>query len=60
MTSEETKELQREKKQLEKALNETIEDTIRQAWLPNTLAWTAVALGSFLLNLLLLFLVSGG
>jgi hypothetical protein len=60
MTSELTKELEREKKELEHALNETIENTFKQAWLPNTLAWVIVALGGFLLNLLLLILVTGG
>ncbi len=60
MSDQETKELEQEKKQREKALNETIEETIRQAWLPNTLAWVGVALGAFALNLLLLILVTGG
>jgi hypothetical protein len=60
MSDQETKELEQEKKQREKALNETIEETIRQAWLPNTLAWVGVALGAFALNLLLLILVAGG
>jgi hypothetical protein len=60
VTSELTKKLEREKKELEQALNETIEDTFKQAWLPNTLAWVIVALGGFLLNLLLLILVTGG
>jgi hypothetical protein len=60
MSTELTKELDREKKQIEKALNESLEETIRQAWLPNTLAWVAVTLGAFALNLLLLVLVTGG
>jgi hypothetical protein len=60
MSDQETRELEQEKKQREKALNETIEETIRQAWLPNTLAWVGVALGAFALNLLLLILVTGG
>jgi hypothetical protein len=60
MSTELTKELEREKKQIEKALNESLEETIRQAWLPNTLAWVAVTLGAFALNLLLLVLVTGG
>jgi hypothetical protein len=60
MSDQETRELEQEKKQREKALNKTIEETIRQAWLPNTLAWVGVALGAFALNLLLLILVTGG
>ncbi len=59
MSSELTKELEREKKELEEALNETLVDTIRPAWLPNTVAWLAVAVGGFLLNLALLVLVTG-
>jgi hypothetical protein len=60
MSSELSKELEREKKEIEQALNESLEATIREAWLPNTLAWLAVTLGAFLLNLLLLVLVAGG
>jgi hypothetical protein len=60
MSDELSKQLEKEKQQLQKALDQTIEDTIRQAWLPNTVAWLAVAVGGFLLNLLLLVIVSGG
>ena len=52
-----TEERQRE---IEHQLNELIEDTIRQAWLPNTLAWIVAVLGAFLLNLGLLVLLTGG
>jgi hypothetical protein len=54
------KELEGERKDLEEALNEATESTIRQAWLPNTLAWASVATGGFLLNLALLVLLTGG
>lgn len=60
MAKDLTKQLEEEKRQLQQALNETIEDTIRQAWLPNTLAWVGVAVGAFVLNLLLLIVVTGG
>ncbi len=60
MTKDLTKQLEQEKKALEPALNETIEQTIREAWRPNTLAWLAVALGGFGLNLLLLLVVTAG
>ena len=41
-------------------MNETIEDTIRSAGPENTIAWVAVTVGAFALNLLLLVLVTGG
>lgn len=52
--------LRRQRKEMEEALNGTIEDTIREAAVPNTLAWVIVVVGSFVINLLLLMLVSGG
>ena len=52
--------LKRQRKEMEEALNGTIEDTIREAALPNTIAWIVVVGGSFAINLLLLMLVSGG
>lgn len=52
--------LDRDRKELEPALSATTEETIRTSGPPNTLAWLAVVAGSFLLNLLLLLLVTGG
>jgi hypothetical protein len=60
VSSQLSEELEREKREIEQALNESIEATISEAWLPNTLAWVAVTLGAFLLNLVLLVLVAGG
>ena len=60
MTSKEAKRVEERKKEIEKALNETIEDTIKQAGPMNALAWTGVTLGAFLLNLLVLVAVTGG
>lgn len=52
--------LEADRKEIEGALDETLSQTIREAWVPNTIAWVAVVGGGFLLNLLLLLLVSGG
>ena len=52
--------MQKRRKEVEKAVNETIEDTIRSAGPANTIAWLAVAFGGFILNLLVLMLVTGG
>ncbi|HEX2194167.1 MAG TPA: hypothetical protein VHK63_04295 [Candidatus Limnocylindria bacterium] len=60
MSSDLAKQLEKEKQQIQKALDATIEDTIRQSWLPNTLAWLGVTLGGFVICLLLLVLVAGG
>lgn len=46
--------------EVEGALNQMLEDTIRQAAVPNTVVWVATVGGAFVLNLLLLVLVSGG
>lgn len=54
------KELEAQRQEVEEALNGTLEDTIRHAGPANALAWLGVALGSFLINLLLLVLVTGG
>lgn len=48
------------RKELEPDVNRLIEDTIREAAWPNTVAWIGVVLGSFAINLLLLMLVTGG
>ena len=48
------------RKEMQGALEKMIEDTIRSSALPNTLAWVGVVLGSFLVNLGLLVLVTGG
>ena len=52
-------ELERERKELEQSLDETLEATIREAWRTNTLVWVAVTAGAFVLNLLVLILVAG-
>jgi hypothetical protein len=48
------------RKEMQGALEKLIEDTIRSSAVPNTLAWVGVVLGSFLINLGLLVLVTGG
>jgi hypothetical protein len=48
------------RKEMEGALEKMIEDTIRSSAVPNTLAWVGVVIGSFLVNLGLLVLVTGG
>lgn len=45
---------------IEESLDGVIDDTISEAALPNALAWIVVVGGSFVINLLLLILVSGG
>lgn len=60
MTSAQTKSAEKRRKEVEKALNETIEDTIRSAGPANSIAWLAVAGGAFVLNLLVLVVVTGG
>jgi hypothetical protein len=52
-------ELRRDREELRRALDETIEDTIRQAWKVNAVAWVAVTAGAFAINLLVLVLVAG-
>ncbi len=60
MTSAQAKSAQKRRKEVEKAVNETIEDTIRSAGPANTIAWVAVTAGAFVLNVLVLVLVTGG
>lgn len=48
------------RREMQGALENVIEDTIRSSAVPNTLAWVGVVLGSFLVNLGLLVLVTGG
>ncbi len=60
MTSAQTKNMEKRRKEVEKAVNETIEDTIRTAGPANAIAFLGVTLGAFVLNLLLLVLVTGG
>ena len=55
-----SKRAEERKKEIEKSVNEMIEDTIKQSWAVNTLGWVAVVVGAFVLNLLLLLLISGG
>ena len=54
------KDLDRERKELQHSLDETLEASIREAWLLNTAVWLGVTLGAFALNLLVLVLVTGG
>lgn len=60
MSKKQVERFEKRRKEIEDALNQTIEDTIRQAGPANAIAWFAVAGGAFLLNLLLLVVVSGG
>jgi hypothetical protein len=57
---EQNAELDRQRKELEEALDEQIIETMRTAALPNAIAWVAVVIGSFAINLLLLMAISGG
>lgn len=57
---EQHKRLEQERKEIEQALSETIEDTIKKAGPVNALAWVAVTVGAFLLNLGLLVVITGG
>ena len=58
--SEREKRMEQFRKQIQKDVDAAIEETMRTAALPNTLAWVGVVAGSFALNLLLLLVVSGG
>ena len=60
MTKPTGKRAEERKKEIEGEVNQMIEDTIRESWGPNTLAFLAVVVGSFVLNLLVLLLISGG
>jgi hypothetical protein len=51
--------LEKDREELQEALDRTIEDTIRQAWLPNTAGWVGVVVGAFVLNLVVLLAVTG-
>ena len=44
----------------ERELTQIIEDEIRQSIAPNALAWLAVVVGAFVINLLLLMAIAGG
>lgn len=60
MSKKQVQNYERRRREIEDALNQTIEDTIRKAGPMNALAWGGVAGGAFLLNLGLLVLVTGG
>lgn len=61
MTSkDQQKELERQRKEIEQALNEQLVDTVRRAGPMNALAWLGVTLGAFAINLLMLVAVTGG
>jgi hypothetical protein len=51
---------QRYREELQGALEGMIEDTIRKSALPNAIAFIGVVVGSFLVTLGLLVLVTGG
>ena len=51
--------LRRQREEMHAALEATIEDTIRDAWLPNTLAWIVTVGAAFLINIGLLLLLAG-
>lgn len=52
--------MDRDRRELEPALAATTEETIRTTGPGNTIAWMTVVVGSFVLILLLLLLVTGG
>jgi hypothetical protein len=54
------KDLDQERRELQQSLDETLEASIREAWLLNTAVWLGVTLGAFALNLLVLVVVTGG
>ena len=51
--------LKRQREEMQAALEATIEDTIREAWLPNALAWIVAVGAAFLINIGLLVLLTG-
>ncbi len=57
---EQNAELDRQRKELDEALNEQIIETMRKAALPNAAAWAVVVIGSFVINLVVLIAISGG
>jgi hypothetical protein len=58
--SEREKRMEQYRKEIQQDVDEAIEETMRTAALPNTIAWIGVVAGSFAINLLLLVAVSGG
>ena len=48
------------RRQIQQDVDEAIEETMRTAALPNTVAWIGVVAGSFAICLLLLVAVTGG
>jgi hypothetical protein len=59
MTDESAKRTKERKEKIQRELDELIEDTIRETWLPNTLAWIVAVGGAFLINIGLLVLLTG-
>ena len=53
------KELEQERKELQRSLDRTLEKDIGEAWRMNTAVWLAVTLGAFALNLVVLLLIAG-
>ena len=56
----EAKELEKVQKEQERDLEELLADTMRQEWPRNAAIWIGVVLGSLVVILLLLVLVTGG
>ena len=51
--------LKQQREEMRAALEATIEDTIREGWLPNTAAWIATVAIALLINIALLVLLAG-
>ena len=51
--------LRRQRDEMQEALDRTIEDDIRERWLPNTVAWIVTVGAAFLINIGLLLVVAG-
>lgn len=60
MSQQQVTSAEQRRREIEEAVNQTIEDTIRTHGPINALAWLAVAVGGFLLNLGVLVWVTGG
>jgi hypothetical protein len=52
--------VERFRKESEADLEGIIEDEIRESITPNSLAWVGVVVGAFVINLLLLVVITGG
>jgi len=59
MTQESAKRTKERREKIRHQLDELVEDTIREQWLPNTLAWIVTVGAAFLINIGLLLVVAG-